>query len=808
MRTLDRYVLRELLPPFVLALLIFTFLLVLPPVMEYLENLLAKGVTWGTAARILWTLVPQALGLTIPMAVLVGILIGLGRLSSDRESVALLACGVSPYRLLRPIGILALAGALATMYVMVVAIPDANQTFREITFAVVSQKVETEIRPRVFFEDFPGWVLYALEEPDPGQSGWKKVMVANTGTNGQTRVYFAERGRLVVDREKRTVDLVLTNGTTYQTARTAGRETTTDTLRFPEQVLGLNPEAVFPKISVQKGVNEKTIRELREDAAKKIKDGVSPHPEVMAIQQKFSFPAACLVFGVIGLALGLTVAREGKMGAFVVGIAVIFAYYIVMFLCESLTKGHYLNMYVSRWVPNILLGAFGGAALVWRARYVEGRLPFRLPVAIARVPMVWRRRRTPAASGVPAPALAIAGQASPPQFPRSGDGAGSEMSSAPGTKPAPRPVLVIRVPRLRLPAPGLLDRYISRVYLRTVGLTFLALLGLFYISTFLDKSDKIFKGQTTTAEVGLLLVYMTPRFIYYVIPIAALLSVLVTFGLLSRNSELTVMKACGISLYRASVSVIFLSLVFSAVIFGLEEHLLARANRKAEVIDAKVRGRTPRVFDALSRHWVVARDGAIYHYSYFNPEQQELAGLTIYRPQAGAWDLASAITADVAKYNGTWTGRRVRVADFSAKTPRWTEQDERPLHLEPPDYFATEQPVAEMMTVAQLRGYLNELSASGLNVAHLAVDLQHKLAFPFVTLVMTLLAIPFGVSTGRRGALYAIGLGIVLALSYWIVTSLFVALGKGGLLSPLLAAWTPNVIVLGAAAYVFLTVRT
>ena len=94
MRTLDRYVLREILPPFVLALLIFTFLLVMPPVMEYLENLLAKGVTWGTAARILVTLVPQALGLTIPMAVLVGILIGLGRMSAD---------GVAERPKLRPI---------------------------------------------------------------------------------------------------------------------------------------------------------------------------------------------------------------------------------------------------------------------------------------------------------------------------------------------------------------------------------------------------------------------------------------------------------------------------------------------------------------------------------------------------------------------------------------------------------------------------------------------------------------------------------------------------------------------------------
>jgi len=776
--TLDRYVFKEILPPFFLALLIFTFLLVLPPVMDYLENLLAKGVTWGTAVRILWTLLPQALGLTIPMAVLVGILIGLGRMSGDRESVALLACGVSPYRLLRPIGVLAVLAAIATAYIMIVAIPNANQTFREITFGVVSQHVENEIQPRVFYQDFPGWVLYAKEEPDPGQPGWKKLMVANTSQGDQATIYFAARGHLVVDRAKRAVDLVLVDGTIYRTAKPGETEVT----RFlSELVLGLNPEDVFPKINLQPGINEKSIRELRDDAAMKVKKGMSAHPEVIAVQQKFSFPVACLVFGTIGLALGLTVARESKLAAFVVGTLVIFAYYTVMFLSESLTKGHYLNMYLSRWVPNIVLGIFGIVSLIWRTRFVEGRLPFRPPAFAAR--LIERMR------------------------PVTGPDGAAANRPKPGS-PRHAPVLVIRIPRLRIPSPGLLDRYISRIYIRIAGLSFLALLGLFHISTFLDRSDKIFKGQATTAEVGRLLLYRTPQFVYYVIPIAALLSVLVTFGLLSRNSELTVMKACGISLYRASLSVLVLSLAFSAAIFSLEQEVLAQSNRKAEVIDAKIRGRTPRVFDALNRQWVIGRDGTIYHYSYFNPERQELAALRIYQPSARGWSLGSLTVAERAIYQGRWVGRQVGIADFSTGNPPWLMFPERPLALEAPDYFETEQPVAEMMTVGQLRRYVDELSSSGLNVAHLAVELQRKMAFPFVTLVMTLLAIPFGVSTGRRGALYAIGIGIILALSYWIASSLFVALGKSGLLTPWLAAWSPNIIVLGAAGFMFLTVKT
>ena len=108
----------------------------------------------------------------------------------------------------------------------------------------------------------------------------------------------------------------------------------------------------------------------------------------------------------------------------------------------------------------------------------------------------------------------------------------------------------------------------------------------------------------------------------------------------------------------------------------------------------------------------------------------------------------------------------------------------------------------------QLRAFIDELSTSGLNHVPWAVELQRKLAFPFVTVVMTLLAVPFGVSTGRRGTLYGIGLGIVLALAYWILSSAFVAVGRSGVLTPFLAGWAPNILTVGIAGYLLLRTRT
>jgi lipopolysaccharide export system permease protein len=781
LKTIDRYVIREVVPPFLLALLIFTFILELPPVMEQLEKLVSKGVPWQTAGRIVLLLSPQALGLTIPMALLVGLLIGLGRMSADREAVALLACGVSPYRLLRPVLVLAAIATAATLYVMIEALPSSNQTYREILLQIITKKVETEVRPGIFYEEFPNWALFPRREPDPGETGWKDLMVADTSHPESVKLYLARRGRIVVDTVNRTVRLVLADGTAYA----IGKPGESSTNRFKDQfVISLDPNSIFQPLSLPPGLTEKTIAELKKDIQTKRARGTgpenSPHNEIMAMHQKFSIPAACIVFAVIALALGMSVARDGKLGGFVVGVGVIFTYYIAMFLAESAAKGFRIPAEWARWAPNILLGPFGVIALIMRARHAEGRLPF----------------------GVKLPRLALPGWSTPTD-PTADD------PVPPRTGKRSKPVVVIRVPHFHLPKPGILDRYIARLYMRVTGLSFLGLLGLFYISTFIDRSDKIFKSKATPADVGQLLIWLTPQFVYYIIPIAALLSVLVTYGVLSRTSELTVMKACGVSLYRTALSVVFLSLVFSGVLFALEQRIMAQSNRRAEVLDAKIKGRQPKTMSVLNRSWVTKGE-SFYHYGLFDSEQIRMFGLTVFRLKPNSWELESQTFVRHAQYrNGAWEGTEGWRQNFSTDPPTWTPIARQPLpDMESPEYFSKESPQAEFMTVGDLNKYIGDLRASGFNVVPPSVELQRKLAFPLVTLVMTLIAIPFGVGAGRRGALYGIGLGIVIALSYWILISAFVAIGRAGVLPPVLAGWAPNILVAGLAGYLLLRART
>jgi len=787
MKTLDRYVIREILPPFAIAILIFTFILIIPFIIELAEQMIAKGVPWLMLLRLMVTLLPSALALTIPMALLIGILVAFGRLSADREVVVFMACGISPYRLLRPVAMLAVVAWAVSSWVLLKAMPDANQNFRELTMQIVADRAEGEVRPRVFFEDFPNTVLYVREVPRTG--GWEDVLAADTKNPVQPIIYLARAGRMLVDRQARTIQMVLQDGARHTT--TLDNPAAYEVLRFEQMVVSLDPESVFPRSGPARGDNELTIPELRARVAELEAQGISSHNPVMTIHKKFSIPVACFVFALLGLALGASNRKDGKLASFVLGIGVIFVYYVLMFTAQAMTKGHIIPAWLAMWVPNIVLGAAGVALLMSRARSADQPIRISLPRLL--LPRWLGSRPQPGGPDTPT------------------GGAAAPRSD--------RVVVVIRFPQFELPRPNLLDIYVARQYLRILGMTVIAMLGLFYISTFIDLSDKWFKGQTTLGQVLAFLWWSTPQFMAYIIALAVLLSTLVTIGLLTKNSELIVMRACGVSLYRTAAPMLVFALIASAVLFGMEERVLALANRRADELKHLIRGGSAQTFDVLNRKWIVGRNGEVYHYQYFNPRTRELNGLSVLEFDRDTHTLTRRVYATRAVFEGP-AGEREAPARWQASLgwTRWFGQqdqvqafepfDRATLNLEASDYFVTEVPEPRRMTYPQLNRYIGELRQSGYEVLEHEVELYRKVAFPFVTLVMTFIAVPFAVTTGRRGAMYGIGVGIVLALVYWTMISVFAAFGAGGLMSPLLAAWAPNLLFGAAAISLLLTVRT
>ena len=761
----SRYVLREVLPPVCLAQVVFTFLLMLDPVRRYAEELIGVGVDGSDVVGILLTLLPYAVGITLPMALLVGVLMGLGRLSGDREVVAMQACGMSINRILVPLLLLATSVAAVDCYVLSTMVPNANQQFREIVTRVLANRAEGEVKPRVFEVDrFPRTVLYVREV---SADGWRDVFLADVDQPGEPDIYVAEWGRFAVDSERRTVSVALRRGQRHRVDPAVPGEY--EIHDFEQLTIQLDASALCPDGGPARGFNELSVTELRDEIVAMQAAGVSPHQPIMAIHEKFSIPVACLVFVLLAVGLGVSSRKEGRLASFALGILVIVAYYVLMYLGTAMAKGQWLSPHLVRWIPNVVLGLAGIVLVRWRSGSIERSMT---------LPWLAPRSRPEETS----------------ESDRSGD---------------PQTTVVVS------PAAGwgvsLLDRYVTRIYLHWMALAFVGLLGLSYVFTFLDLADKLFKEETTLLTLLTYFWYATPQYVSYVLPIAALVTTLVTIGLLTRTSELTVMKACGISLYRMAVPILGFSLLWSVFLFVLGEGVLAQANRRAEALNNEIRTGRAEPFGTAERKWLVNEDGDIYHYLHFDADRNEVGSLSVYEFDGRPWSLARRTYATHAAFRDEfWQGHDVWSRDFKSEDGRAYEHAaERTLPaVAPPEVFSSELPEAELMSYRELEQHIVELRALGFDVVSLVVELHRKASFPLVTFILTLIAVPFAVTIGRHGALYGVGAGIVLGFTYWLVLSLFGALGTAGVLLPATAAWAPNLIFGASAGYFLLSART
>ena len=772
LRITDRYILREVVPPFLLALLVLTFVLMLPPLMNEAEELITKGVDGVTIASMMLTLVPQALGLALPMALLMGILMGLGRMSTDRETVALQACGVSVYRMLGPVGAPRAPGHRDHLLRHGDHDPGREPAFPGADAASADGPCRRGGQA--------ARVLRRLRRADPLRpgdlpAGWSDVFLADSRDPGQLDVSVAEYGRVEVDRNRQRVDLVLHNGTRHRSD--ANDPAAYELHEFSDIRISIGTESVFPQSTPQRGLNELRLPELRQEVDRMRAAGESPapadHGDARAVLAADRLPR---------LRAGRRRPRDhDPQGRQVVEFRTRHRCDLRLLRQHAPAGGHGQGRpglaAPGKRLPNIVLGLAGLVLVAWRSHLSERRISVRR----------------------------FGGRGGPHAARTAADAVGDAL---------PSPARTVRPTARGVRGLSLLDWYVVRMYLRWVSMAVVGLLGVFYISTFIDLADKLFKGETNLAQLLEYFWYATPQFAYYVLPISALMATLVTIGALTRSSELTVMKACGISLARAALPMFVLSLVWSGCLFALEESVLGQANRRAEAIRHEIRSGSPPPTNLLNRRWIAGAGNTLYHSRYVDPERVVIDGLSVYELEDGPWRIRRRTYAARATFDVGWEGRGVWTRQFPATgavgtPPTYTSAAVQPLpFLDPPETFRTEQPDPDVMGFRELGGYIETLRARGLDVVGLVVALHRKASFPFVCLVLTLIAVPFAVTTGSRGALYGVGAGIVLAFAYYVILSVFGAIGSAGLLTPALAAWSPNVLFGGTAAYLLLTART
>lgn len=371
MTILDRYILREMVVPFLLGLAIFTSILLIVRILKLVELVVNRGVPLAQMLRIFSYILPAFLEVTVPMALLLAILVAFGRLSSDSEVIAMRAAGISLYRLLVPVATFAFVIALLTGWLSVTARPWGNSHLRQGLYEIVKTRAAAGIKAKVFNDEFKNLVIY-VDRIRPASDVLEGILVADTRDPSLHNTVYAATGRLITNERRHSLTLRLENGGIYSTGdKDEGYQDT----RFTTYDITLDLNAALSQLrDRERDVSELTLRELRDTIAEKIASGDPANAERVEIQRKLAIPFACLVFAAIGVPLGIQPTRAVHSRGFSLSLGLIFLYYLLLTFGQNLGDRGSLPPAVAVWLPNVVL-AVVAAILLLRAGQEAARAP-------------------------------------------------------------------------------------------------------------------------------------------------------------------------------------------------------------------------------------------------------------------------------------------------------------------------------------------------------------------------------------------------------------------------------------------------
>jgi len=777
MRIIDRYIFREVLRHALLGLGVFTFVIFVPQLVQIM-NVVARHSGDARQITLLFlSAFPRVLTFSVPIGVLVGVLIGLGRMSADSELIAMNAAGMGLKRILLPVGVLALLAAGVTLCMTVWLGPISVRTLRALEERLRSTQVSFEVQPRVFSEQFPHLVLY-VQDITATAMNWHGVFLAESDGGDVSRLTLAEDAIVVADRDQGKLQLYLHSGSVHE-SQTQGPEHY-GLSAFGERDLAL---AVGGTGATQEpGVvdSERPLRQLLADRGPKARESR------VEFHRRFAFPAACLVFAFVALPVGSRPRRGGRAAGFVLAVALVCAYYIVFVFCAELARDGSMPTWLGIWTANILM-ALAAIALLPSVERLGGETW--LGDALTGLTHGWRRLKA-RSKAKEKHEFAV----------RHHDFAAPLESSTHGR-------FVGRFPQV-------LDYYVLRNFLFYFVLLLVGFVLLFEIFTFFDLLDDIAQHRASSVEVSSYFRYLSYYLTYQLAPLACLVSILITLGVMTKNNELVAFKAAGISLYRVALPLLFAGAIATAALIAFDQSYLPYANKRAEELHSIIKGLPAQTYFQPQRQWILGNNSKIYNYQLFDPDRVLFGGLSVFELDSQKFSLRRRVYADRAYWEPqqhAWILESGWIRDFQAGSiTRYAEFQvmELPEIDEPPAYFTREIRQSSEMDWFELRSYIAKLRHAGFDVARFSVQLHKKLAFPLIAPIIIMLAIPFSILVGSRGAVGGLALGVGIAVIYWATAALFEALGAVGQLPPILSAWSPDCIFLFCGLYFFLKMPT
>ncbi|MGE5345288.1 MAG: LptF/LptG family permease [Acidithiobacillales bacterium] len=765
---LDRYLVREIAAPTLVGFLGYTGFMLVRGLVLFSDLIVQSPDPLADMGRILAFSIPNIVVLTLPVSFLLGLLIAFGRLSADSEVVALRASGVDLMRLYRPVTVLAVGITLLTGVLMLEAVPLGNRRLSEMRLRLMTFAVAQRISPGVFSPEFAGKSIY-VEGAAPDRRTLTGLFVVDRSPDADgERLTLAPQGQLQIDEVEGRLWLRLDDATSHHVGADPRKyDVSFGTVRYLLQDTGGRRSSVTGRPR-EKLLREQRLGELLRTARVTARSAVERRLAWVEIHKKFALPAAALVFGLLGLPLGLATRRGGRAAGFAVSVLIVLGYYVLLALGEARAIDGRLPPALAMWLPDLLLALLGLTALrrVRRDRPLFGQL---------RRPSFLGKGRREVRTGPAARALPAEGDSFP-------------------LRPA-RPAR--RFGRL-------LDRYVAGRFLRVFGLVLSSFVAVYVLIDYLEFADDLAKvkppGHLLVAYYEALL----PPILVDVLPFAFLVAALITVAALVRSSEATAFLSSGVSLYRLTAPLLLLAAVAGVVLFLLAERVVPGASAESALLKARLKGVAPPPA-SLATGWVRGQGGRFFAADAYDPRTRAVAGLQMLEVDPATFRVrlrAAAARAQVLPGQGILAeGGWIR--SFSGGSDS--------LFLAPPGRFLLAAPEASeslaaikanprQMTLAQLARFIAARRRAGGDVSELATSLQEKPASAVSVLLLTLVGLPLAFRFGRRGAVAGVGAAIILGLAYFFASGLFLKLGEGGALPPVAAAWSADVLfALGAA---------
>jgi LPS export ABC transporter permease LptF/LPS export ABC transporter permease LptG len=794
MRILTRYILREVTSHALLGGALFTFIIFTRDLGKILEFVVRDSASYSDVLRIIAYTLPPALTVTIPMAVLVGILLGLSRLAADSEITAMRAAGMGAIDFVRIVSIVSAVALALGLFNSLYLAPRAAAGIINVGESLKSSQASFEVQPRVFYEEFKDRVLYIQDvTPAAGAALWRHVFLADLTEPADPHITTAEQAIVVNGTpntpDAQTIRLHLINGGEHVTSATDPNQYNISTFTSTDIPI----EAEAPEDAhlgrLNTNIEALSLPELwRRANSPTALNGRTPSVYRIEFNKRFSYPFACLVLMLVGVPLGIASKRGGKSTGFVLTIVLVFVYYLLSQVGAAFAQSGKLPPFLGVWGANLLFAAAGAILLYQMSRggialSIFSSIGVRLNKFVARL-----------ANG----------------------------NQSPNARSRHDVATWLRRFRSisRIQFPLLLDDYVMREYATNFSIVLFSFSTLFLIFTFFELIGPIFHNRTPLVTVGEYLINLIPFILYNVTPLCALVAVLITFGAFNRTSELTAMKSSGLSLYRIITPVLFVTLLISAGLFVFDEFYLPAANRRQEALLSIIKDKPTQTFSRPDRLWIsgqtnnTGEPARIFYYQYFNAETDRFANITVFEFDPATFTLQRRIFASSAAWDphvNNWVFDNGWHRTFSGETISSYQPftvATFPEIRELPSYFKKEYIPSQEMNYNELSRYIDDLRQSGFDTKRLSVQLNKKIAYPLITLVMAILAIPFALSMGKKGSLTGIATAMGVAITYWIVALIFESFGNVNTLPAILAAWAPDLLFGITGTYLLLRTPT